>query len=223
MCVVVPRLSWQGRRCALPLHPSSSGASLALSQLHTIGENSLSPTRTALRFFPHWPTLRGLDAVRAVAPLNHDKGVCRPCTLHIGFAQCDDQGRACPLEPGRLRRGDGTFLLPSTPRRRAFQLPLETLRLKAGRFRWLRINPRRLKPAIALVAKIAIISAVNGAAAMTTMSAKDAKNAFGLLLDKARAAPVIVEKHGRAVVVVLSVEEYDRLNGIEADAGRLRA
>src|SRR3546814_19106366 len=22
MCVVVPRLSWQGRRCALPLHPS---------------------------------------------------------------------------------------------------------------------------------------------------------------------------------------------------------
>jgi prevent-host-death family protein len=46
---------------------------------------------------------------------------------------------------------------------------------------------------------------------MQTMSARDAKNAFGLLLDKARAAPVIVEKHGRAVVVVLSVEEYERL------------
>lgn len=46
---------------------------------------------------------------------------------------------------------------------------------------------------------------------MRTMSAKDAKNAFGLLLDRARAEPVTVEKHGRAVVVVLSVEEYERL------------
>lgn len=46
---------------------------------------------------------------------------------------------------------------------------------------------------------------------MKTMSAKDAKNAFGLLLDRARAEPVTVEKHGRAVVVVLSVEEYERL------------
>lgn len=46
---------------------------------------------------------------------------------------------------------------------------------------------------------------------MRKMSAKDAKNAFGLLLDQARAEPVTVEKHGRAVVVVLSVEEYNRL------------
>lgn len=55
------------------------------------------------------------------------------------------------------------------------------------------------------------------------MSAKDAKNAFGLLLDRARAAPVIVEKHGRAVVVVLSVEEYVRLSGHETDLSRLDA
>jgi len=47
---------------------------------------------------------------------------------------------------------------------------------------------------------------------MKTMSAKDAKNAFGLLLDQARAEPVAVKKHGRAVVVVLSVEEYERLS-----------
>jgi prevent-host-death family protein len=46
---------------------------------------------------------------------------------------------------------------------------------------------------------------------MKSMSAKDAKNAFGLLLDKARAEPVTVEKHGRPVVVVMSVEEYERL------------
>ncbi|MBM6395291.1 type II toxin-antitoxin system Phd/YefM family antitoxin [Ochrobactrum anthropi] len=47
---------------------------------------------------------------------------------------------------------------------------------------------------------------------MKSMSAKDAKNAFGLLLDTARAEPVTVEKHGRPVVVVLSVEEFERLN-----------
>lgn len=47
---------------------------------------------------------------------------------------------------------------------------------------------------------------------MRTMSAKDAKNSFGLLLDYARAAPVQVEKHGRPVVVVISVEEFQRLS-----------
>ena len=51
---------------------------------------------------------------------------------------------------------------------------------------------------------------------MKTMSAKDAKNAFGLLLDTARAEPVSIEKHGRRVVVVLSVEEYERLVGERA-------
>jgi prevent-host-death family protein len=44
------------------------------------------------------------------------------------------------------------------------------------------------------------------------MSAKDAKNSYGMLLDYARAAPVQVEKHGRPVVVVMSVEEFQRLN-----------
>jgi prevent-host-death family protein len=47
---------------------------------------------------------------------------------------------------------------------------------------------------------------------MRTMSAKDAKNSFGMLLDYARAEPVKVEKHGRPVVVVISVEEFERLN-----------
>lgn len=47
---------------------------------------------------------------------------------------------------------------------------------------------------------------------MKTMSARDAKNSFGLLLDQARAEPVRVEKHGRPVVIVLSVEEFQRLS-----------
>lgn len=46
---------------------------------------------------------------------------------------------------------------------------------------------------------------------MKSMSAKDAKNGFGRLIDTARAEPVTIEKHGRAVVVVLSTEEYERL------------
>lgn len=45
---------------------------------------------------------------------------------------------------------------------------------------------------------------------MRDMSAKDAKNVFDRLIDVARAEPVTVEKHGRSVVVVMSVEEYDR-------------
>lgn len=48
---------------------------------------------------------------------------------------------------------------------------------------------------------------------MKSMSAKEAKNGFGLLLDTARAEPVVIEKHGRPVVVVLSVEQYQRLTG----------
>jgi prevent-host-death family protein len=46
---------------------------------------------------------------------------------------------------------------------------------------------------------------------MKSMSARDAKNAFGLMIDTARAEPLLIEKHGRGVVVVVSVEEYGRL------------
>ncbi|WP_330208496.1 type II toxin-antitoxin system Phd/YefM family antitoxin [Pseudomonas sp. Z13] len=50
---------------------------------------------------------------------------------------------------------------------------------------------------------------------MQSMSARDAKNSFGKLIDMARAAPVAIEKHGRAVVVVLSVERYELLRATE--------
>ena len=54
---------------------------------------------------------------------------------------------------------------------------------------------------------------------MKSMSAKEAKNGFGLLLDTARAQPVTIEKHGRPVVVVLSVEEYMRLMSSAGEGG----
>ena len=46
---------------------------------------------------------------------------------------------------------------------------------------------------------------------MKALSAKDAKYNFGRLIDTARAEPVVIEKHGRPVVVVLAIEEYERL------------
>ena len=46
---------------------------------------------------------------------------------------------------------------------------------------------------------------------MKIMSAGKAKNGFGLLIDTARAEPVTIQKHGRPVAVVLSVEEFERL------------
>jgi prevent-host-death family protein len=56
---------------------------------------------------------------------------------------------------------------------------------------------------------------------MQSMSAKDAKYSFGRLIDLARAEPVLVAKHGRPVVVVMSVEEYGRLTNREnKDVGR---
>jgi prevent-host-death family protein len=40
---------------------------------------------------------------------------------------------------------------------------------------------------------------------MKALSAKDAKYNFGRMIDMARAEPLVVEKHGRPVVVVVVV------------------
>lgn len=50
---------------------------------------------------------------------------------------------------------------------------------------------------------------------MQSVSAHDAKARFGQLLDTALREPVVIERHGRAVAVVLSKEEYDELNDIK--------
>jgi prevent-host-death family protein len=59
------------------------------------------------------------------------------------------------------------------------------------------------------MAKMALLW--RGRMAMQSMSARDAKNSFGKLIDIARAEPIAIEKHGRTVVVVLSIEAYERL------------
>jgi prevent-host-death family protein len=47
---------------------------------------------------------------------------------------------------------------------------------------------------------------------MSEITATDAKNKFGQLLEMAQAEPVHVQKNGRDVAVVVSPEEYARLN-----------
>ncbi len=61
---------------------------------------------------------------------------------------------------------------------------------------------------------------------MAKMSANDAKARFGELLDTARREAVTIEKHGRPVAVMLSIEDYEELEALklshlraEIDAG----
>ena len=46
---------------------------------------------------------------------------------------------------------------------------------------------------------------------MKAIAAREAKNRFGSLMDAARREPVTIEKHGRPVAVLMSVEEYRAL------------
>jgi len=43
---------------------------------------------------------------------------------------------------------------------------------------------------------------------MKAIAAREAKNRFGSLMDAAQREPVAIEKHGRPVAVLMSVEEY---------------
>ena len=50
---------------------------------------------------------------------------------------------------------------------------------------------------------------------MRKFSAKEAKDHFGRLLDTAQKEPVEIQKKGRSVAVVVSLEEYIRLEALE--------
>lgn len=67
--------------------------------------------------------------------------------------------------------------------------------------------------------KVAILATIDQIAdsgiTMKTMSAKEAKNGFGQLIDSALVEPVTIEKHRRPVVVVLSFDEFERLRALD--------
>ena len=58
---------------------------------------------------------------------------------------------------------------------------------------------------------------------MKTYAAKQAKDQFGRLLDDARREPVTIEKNGRPVAVILSVEDFARLEAMEDAVWGMRA
>jgi prevent-host-death family protein len=58
---------------------------------------------------------------------------------------------------------------------------------------------------------------------MKTFAATEAQNGFGRLLDAAQREPVAIEKKGRPVAVVLSVEDYRRLEELEDTMWAIRA
>ena len=50
---------------------------------------------------------------------------------------------------------------------------------------------------------------------MKTVSAKIAKNNFGELIESAQKGPVEIQKNGRSVAVVISLDEFKRLEALE--------
>jgi prevent-host-death family protein len=50
---------------------------------------------------------------------------------------------------------------------------------------------------------------------MTTMTAKDAQNKFGQMLDAAQKEPVTITKYDRKIVVVVPAERYEELEAME--------
>lgn len=55
--------------------------------------------------------------------------------------------------------------------------------------------------------------------AKTRVTASEFQNAFGALSDKARHQPVIITRHGRDSLVVLPVEEWERLKRRDREVG----
>jgi prevent-host-death family protein len=52
---------------------------------------------------------------------------------------------------------------------------------------------------------------------MRTISATEAKQNLGALLDSAQSEPVTIRRQNRDIAVVLSAREYDRLRAINID------
>ena len=109
----------------------------------------------------------------------------------------------------RRRRYEGSY---ETVKR--FVRPLRETQLRAAvtrtRFEAPQ-GPHRNPESIVFWANLAKMDRALAGSRMKTLSAKDAKYGFGRLIDLARAEPVAVAKHGRPVVVVMAVEEYERL------------
>jgi len=50
---------------------------------------------------------------------------------------------------------------------------------------------------------------------MVRLTSKQAQNRFGELMDVAQHEPVVIERRGRPIAVVLSVQDYERLEAAQ--------
>jgi prevent-host-death family protein len=55
---------------------------------------------------------------------------------------------------------------------------------------------------------------------MRTFTAAEAKNKFGEMVDQARSAPVAITKYDRPVLVVMALEEFERLQALDQAMGQ---
>ena len=55
--------------------------------------------------------------------------------------------------------------------------------------------------------------------ATTRVTASEFQNSFGMLSDKARRQPVVITKHGHDSLVVLPIEEWERLKRRDRHVG----
>lgn len=58
---------------------------------------------------------------------------------------------------------------------------------------------------------------------MEKISAIEAQNKFGEILESARLEPIEITEKGRSVAVVLAIEEFERLRALEHELWALRA
>lgn len=49
---------------------------------------------------------------------------------------------------------------------------------------------------------------------MQTVTANQAKQSLGQLLDTVQREPVLIQKHNRPTAVIMSIRDYDRLRGV---------
>ena len=56
-----------------------------------------------------------------------------------------------------------------------------------------------------------------------TMSAIEAQANFGTMLSKTQCSPVQINENGKAVAVVISVEDYERFENLKLQVLRMRA
>jgi len=182
MCGVVPQ-SWQGGRCAPPLHPPSRGPSKASSLDAPINRIAGLITRGRLA---------------AASPAKEP-----PCSPAPHGQPCAVWTRRQPSLGLDARSG------LSRPERRLGRFRFSSISAPnhtPGRY-------SRLNNQVAEFGYFGqYIFGLKGLQ-MKRLSAAEAKNGFGRFMDLARREPVLIEKHNRPVIVAISIEEYDRLTG----------